>query len=91
MGNKVCNVQFYIILMIFVLFECQILVVLCINKKSLKRPSFSSNSTSIPSLRKRNSKNNINSKFSPLRSSPVTNNLSQNSMELDHFILNNNL
>jgi hypothetical protein len=62
-----------------------------INKKSLKRPSFSSNSTSIPSLRKRNSKNNINSKFSPLRSSPVTNNLSQNSMELDHFILNNNL
>lgn len=65
--------------------------------KHKRKPSFSSfnNSNTIDpflTLKKRNSKNNIPFKYSPLKGSPVKSNLSQtDSKELDDFILNNNL
>ncbi len=63
-----------------------------IYKKTQRKPSFSSNN-SLGVLKKKNSRNSISSKYSsPLRDSPVKNNLSLvNSKELDDFILNNNL
>jgi hypothetical protein len=62
-----------------------------IYKRPQRRPSFSSNN-SLGSLKKRNSKNSVTSKYSPLKGSPVITNISQaDSKELDHFILNNNL
>tara|TARA_B100000575_G_C23043848_1_gene600791 strand:- start:322 stop:1152 length:831 start_codon:yes stop_codon:yes gene_type:complete len=62
-----------------------------IYKRPQTKPSFSSNN-SLGNLKKKNSKNSITSKYSPLKGSPIITNISQaDSKELDHFILNNNL
>lgn len=63
------------------------------NKLYHRKPSFSASNID-PSfvLKKRNSKNTITSKYSPLKNQSIQNNLSNNdSKELDNFILNNNL
>jgi hypothetical protein len=63
------------------------------NKLYNRRPSFSANNIDHSFvLKKKNSKNTITSKYSPLKNQSVRNNLSKNdSNELDNFILNNNL